>query len=396
MPIVNRIANFHGDIANWRQDFHRHPELLYDVDRTAAVVAEKLRSFGADEVVEGIGRTGVVGVVRGRSNTSGRVVGLRADMDALPIREATGKPYASTADGVMHACGHDGHTAMLLGAARYLAETRNFNGTAVFIFQPAEEGGAGGKAMIDDGLMDRFGIQEVYGMHNLPGLAVGEFHTRTGPITATTDEFIIEIKGRGGHAAMPHRTIDPITIGSELVLALQHIVSRSIDPIESAVVSLTKFHAGDAHNVITDTAYLAGTVRALSPEVRDLVERRMIDLAGGLGAAHGATITLDYKRSYPLTRNHPAETAVAAAAAAEIVGSEHVATDAPPIMGGEDFSYMLEVRPGALVFIGNGDSADLHNAEYDFNDEIIPVGCSYWARLIERTMPAQDPGAGSA
>jgi len=388
MPIVNRIAEFHDDIAGWRRDFHRHPELLYDVNRTAAVVAEKLRSFGLDEVTEGVGRTGVVGVIRGKSNTSGRVVGLRADMDALPIRESTGKPYTSTVEGVMHACGHDGHTAMLLGAARYLAETRNFDGTAVVVFQPAEEGGAGGKAMVDDGLMERWGIHEVYGMHNLPGLPVGNFSTRPGAITASTDEFVIEIKGRGGHAALPHRTVDPITIGSELVLALQHIVSRSIDPIESVVVSLTKFHAGDAHNVIGEIADLGGTVRTLKADVRDLVERRMVDLVAGIGAAHGATITLDYKRGYPVTRNHPDETAVAAKVAAEIVGVDRVTVDAPPLMGGEDFSYMLEARPGAFVFIGNGEGAHLHNPEYDFNDEVIPIGCSYWARLVEGLMPA--------
>jgi amidohydrolase len=388
MPIVNRIADFHADLVAWRRDLHRHPELLYDVHRTAAAVAEKLRGFGVDDVAEGIGRTGVVGVIRGRSTESGRIVGLRADMDALPIRETTGKPYASTADGCMHACGHDGHTTMLLGAARYLAETRNFDGTAVVIFQPAEEGGAGAKAMIDDGLMERWGIQEVYGLHNLPGLAVGAFSTRPGPITASTDVFVIEIAGRGGHAALPHHTIDPIVVGSELTQALQTVVSRSVDPIESAVVSLTMFHAGQAHNIIADAATLGGTVRALRSEVRDLVERRMADLVGGIAAAHGAKITLDYRRSYPVTRNHPHETEVAAATAAEIVGADHVAADAPPIMGGEDFSYMLEARPGAFVFLGNGDSAQLHNSDYDFNDESIPIGCSYWARLVERIMPA--------
>jgi hippurate hydrolase len=388
MPIVNRIAEFQADLAAWRQDLHRHPELLYEVHRTAATVADKLRGFGLDEVTEGVGRTGVVGVIRGRSNASSRVVGLRADMDALPIRETTGKPYASTVDGVMHACGHDGHTVMLLGAARYLAETRNFDGTAVVIFQPAEEGGAGGKAMVDDGLMDRWGIQQVYGMHNLPGLAVGDFRTRPGPITASTDEFVIEINGRGGHAALPQDTVDPIVVGSGLAQALQTIVSRSVDPIESAVVSLTTFHAGQAHNIIAGTATLGGTVRTLKPEIRDLVEMRMVDLVGGLAAAHGAIISLDYKRSYPVTCNHAYETGIAAAAAAEIVGTERVTADAPPIMGGEDFSYMLEARPGAFVFVGNGDSADLHNSAYDFNDEVIPIGCSYWVRLVERIMPA--------
>ncbi len=388
MPVVNRIAEFHRDIAAWRQDFHKNPELLYDVHRTAGTVAEKLREFGVDSVTEGVGRTGVVGVIRGRSTDSGRVVGLRADMDALPLRETTGLPYASGVEGRMHACGHDGHTAMLLGAARYLAETRNFDGTAVVIFQPAEEGGAGGKAMVDDGLMDRWGIQEVYALHNLPGLPLGDFRTSPGPITAATDTFNIEIVGRGGHAALPHGAIDPIIIGSELVHALQTIVSRSIDPLESAVISLTRFHAGEAHNIIDETADLGGTVRTLKPEVRDLVERRMIDLVGGIAAAYGATINLDYKRGYPVSSNHPDETAVAVAAATEIVGPDRVQADAPPLMGGEDFSYMLEERPGAFAFIGNGDSADLHNSAYDFNDELIPIGCSYWVRLVERIMPA--------
>jgi hippurate hydrolase len=388
MPIVNRFAEFHDDIVAWRRDFHRHPEILYEVQRTAASVAEKLRSFGVDEVATGIGRTGVVGVIRGRKSASGKVVGLRADMDALPLREITGKAWASTVDGKMHACGHDGHTAMLLGAARYLAETRNFDGTAVVIFQPAEEGGAGGKAMIADGLMDRWNIQEVYGMHNMPGLAVGKFATRPGPLMAATDEFTIDIKGLGGHAARPQGTIDPIIVGSSIVQALQTIVSRSVDPIEAAVVSVTKFHAGDAYNIIAETAQLAGTVRSLKPEIRDLVESRFRTIVAGLGTALGAKVALRYVRNYPITSNHPAETTFAAKAAGDIVGTAHIDTNAPPVMGGEDFSYMLEARPGAFIFIGNGDSAGLHNPAYDFNDEIIPIGCSYWARIVESAMPA--------
>jgi len=388
MPIVNRFADFHDDITAWRRDLHRHPELLYEVHRTAATVADKLRAFGLDEVVTGVGRTGVVGVIRGRETGSGRVIGLRADMDALPLTESTGKPYASTVPGKMHACGHDGHTAMLLGAARYLAETRNFDGTAIVIFQPAEEGGAGGKAMVSDGLMERWGIEQVYGMHNMPGLPVGAFATRPGPLMAATDEFTIDITGRGGHAARPHGTIDPIIIGAGLVQALQTIVARSVDPIESAVVSVTTFHAGQAHNIIAETARVAGTARTLKPEVRDLVEARIRSLVDGFAAAHGATITVDYDRNYPVTKNHPAETAFAASVAGEIVGAQNVNADAPPVMGGEDFSYMLEARPGAFVFIGNGDSAGLHNPAYDFNDEIIPIGCSYWARLVETAMPA--------
>ena len=387
MPIVNRFADFHDDIVAWRRDLHRHPEILYEVHRTAATVADKLRSFGVDEVATGIGRTGVVGVIKGRTSASGKVIGLRADMDALPLTEKTGKDYASTAPGKMHACGHDGHTAMLLGAARYLAETRNFDGIAVVIFQPAEEGGGGGKAMVKDGMMDRWNIQEVYGMHNMPGLAVGKFATRPGPLMASTDEFNIRVEGVGGHAAKPHATVDPIVVGTAIVQALQTIVSRAVDPIESAVVSVTKFHAGEAHNIIAETAEIAGTVRTLKPEIRDLVEARIAKVVASIAAAHGATATLHYDRNYPVIRNHPAETAFAASVATGVVGAANVDAEAPPVMGGEDFSYMLEARPGAFVFVGNGDTAGLHNPAYDFNDEAIPVGCSYWVRLVETAMP---------
>jgi hippurate hydrolase len=388
MPIVNRFADFQADTVAWRRDFHQHPELMYDVHRTAAAVAEKLRSFGVDEVVTGVGRTGVVGVIRGRASASGKVIGLRADMDALPLREATGLPYASRSDGRMHACGHDGHTAMLLGAARYLAETRNFDGTAVVIFQPAEEGGAGGKAMVDDGLMDRWNIQQVFGMHNMPGMTPGSFAIRPGALMASTDDFTIDITGRGGHAAKPHDTVDPVAVGTALVQALQTIVSRSVDPVESAVVSVTRFHVGDAHNIIAETARIGGTVRTLKPELRDLVEMRMRRIVEGMALAHDAEIVIDYDRNYPVTRNHPRETEFAASVAADVAGASKVDTDTPPVMGGEDFSYMLEARPGAFIFIGNGDSAGLHNPAYDFNDEIIPAGSSYWARLVETAMPA--------
>jgi hippurate hydrolase len=388
MPIVNRFADFQADITAWRHDIHRHPEILYEVHRTAATVADKLRSFGLDEVVTGVGRTGVVGVIKGRKGGSGRVIGLRADMDALPLTEITGKEYASTTPGKMHACGHDGHTAMLLGAARYLAETRNFDGTAIVIFQPAEEGGGGGKAMVEDGLMDRWNIQEVYGMHNMPGLDVGKFAIRPGALMASTDEFTIDITGRGGHAAKPHGTIDPIIVGTAIVQALQTIVSRSIDPIESVVVSVTKFHAGEAYNIIAQTGQVAGTVRTLKAEMRDLAEKRIREIVAGIAAAHAAIATVDYDRNYPVTKNHVAETAFAAKVASEIVGSARVDSDAPPVMGGEDFSYMLEARPGAFIFLGNGDTAGLHNPAYDFNDDAIPVGCSYWARLVETAMPA--------
>jgi amidohydrolase len=388
MPIINRFADLQDDIVAWRRDLHRHPEIMYEVHRTAAAVAEKLGQFGADEVVSGLGRTGVVGVIRGRAGGSGRVVALRADMDALPIMEASGVAWASETPGRMHACGHDGHTAMLLGAARYLAETRNFDGTAIVIFQPAEEGGGGGKAMIEDGLMERFGIEEVYGMHNMPGIPVGDFAMRPGPMLAATDEFKFEIRGAGAHAAQPHRAVDPILIGTALVQSLQSIVSRSVNPVDAAVVSVTRFHAGDAYNVIAETAEVAGTVRTLKAEIRDLIEKRIGEIAAGLAAAHGAKIDLHYDRNYPVTRNHAREVEFAATVAAEIVGESRVDTDAPPLMGGEDFAYMLEERPGAMVFLGNGNTAGLHNPAYDFNDEAIAAGCSYWVRLIERAMPA--------
>lgn len=386
MPIINRFAELHDDIAEWRREYHRHPELLYDVQRTAADVAAKLRSFGFDEVVEGIGRTGVVGVLKGEGGESGRVVGLRADMDALPIHEESGKPWASETAGKMHACGHDGHTAMLLGAARYLSETRRFAGKTVFIFQPAEEGGAGGRAMVKDGMMERFGIQEVYGMHNMPGLPVGHFAIRPGALLAATDQFTIEIEGHGGHAAKPHSTVDPIVTGAAIVSALQSIVARNVDPLGSAVISVTTFHGGEAFNVIPQRAKLTGTGRSLDPLVRDLIERRMREMVQNIAAAHGASARFHYERNYPVTINHVEQTAKAVDAAKDVAGAANVDTDHPPVMGGEDFSYMLEARPGAFIFVGNGDTAGLHHPAYDFNDAAISFGSSYWARLVERLM----------
>ncbi len=350
MPVINRFAEFQDDIVAWRHEFHRHPEILYDVHRTAASVAEKLQSFGVDEVTTGIGRTGVVGVIRGRGGTSGRVIGLRADMDALPIREATGKPYTSTIDGRMHACGHDGHTAMLLGAARYLAETRNFDGTAVVIFQPAEEGGGGGKAMIEDGLIERWGIEEVYGMHNMPGIDVGSFAIRPGPIMAATDEFTIEITGVGGHAARPHASVDPVVVGSAIVQALQSVVSRSVDPVASAVVSVTKFHAGEAYNIIAETAQLAGTTRTLDPAVRDLAETRIRAIVKSISAAYGAEATLDYFRNYPITRNHADATDFAAGVAAGVVGAGPGRHGRPASDGRRGFLLYARGTPRAPSF----------------------------------------------
>lgn len=387
MPIINRFAEMHAEITEWRRDFHRNPELLYEVHRTAGIVEEKLRSFGVDEVIPGIGRTGVVGVIKGRQSGSGKVVGLRADMDALPIDEMTGKDYASVTPGLMHACGHDGHTAMLLGAAKYLAETRNFDGTVVVMFQPAEEGGAGAKAMIDDGVMDRFNIQEVYGMHNYPNVPVGEFAMRPGPLMASADQLTIHIDGNGGHAARPHAAIDPIIVAAHMITALQTVASRSVDPLKSVVVSICKVAAGNAHNVIPPSATMLGTVRTLDPDVRDIAEERIRKIVESTAAAFGATATCTYSRDYPITVNNPEKTEFAAAIASEIAGPDRVNTDYPPVMGGEDFSFMLNERPGAYVFIGNGDTAPVHHPEYDFNDEIIPYGCSYFVRAVETAMP---------
>jgi amidohydrolase len=386
MPIVNRVADLHGEIKAWRRDIHAHPELLYDVHRTAASVAEKLKSFGCDEVVTGIGRTGVVGVIRGSRGAGGRVIGLRADMDALPIQEANDVPYKSTVPGRMHACGHDGHTAMLLGAARYLTETRNFAGTAVVIFQPAEEGGAGGKAMIQDGMMERFRIEEVYGMHNYPGLPLGEFAIRPGPLMAAADRITIEIEGRGGHAARPHFSIDTVLVGAQIINQIQSIVARNVDPLHAAVISICVFQAGTADNVIPQTAMLRGTARSLTAEVRDLLEQRLHEVVEGTARLHGATAKLTYRRDYPVTRNHERQAAFAASVAAQVVGDERVDDDVAPVMGAEDFSFMLEARPGAFIFVGNGDSAGLHHPAYDFNDEVIPVGTSYWVKLVETAL----------
>jgi amidohydrolase len=389
MPIFNRVADMHDEITTWRHDLHAHPELQFDVHRTAALVADKLRAFGCDEVVTGVGRTGVVGVIRGRKaggSTGKKVIGLRADMDALPIEEATQAPYKSTVPGKMHACGHDGHTAMLLGAAKYLAETRNFDGAAVVIFQPAEEGGAGGLAMVKDGLMERFAIEEVYGMHNYPGLPVGQFAIRPGPLMAAADIVNIDIEGKGGHAARPHLSIDTVLVGAQIVNQIQSIVSRNVDPLKSAVVSICMFQAGHTDNVIPQTAHLRGTARSLSADVRNLLEVRLREVVEGTAQLYGAKAKLTYRRGYPVLRNHERQTAFAASVAGGVVGSDRVDQAAAPVMGAEDFSYMLESRPGAFIFVGNGNSAGLHHPAYDFNDEVIPVGTSYWVKLVESAL----------
>ena len=389
MPTINRFADLHDDITAWRRDIHAHPELQFDVHRTAGIVAEKLKEFGCDEVVTGIGRTGVVGIIKGKTDKNGRVVGMRADMDALPIIEATGLPHSSTTEGKMHACGHDGHTAMLLGAAQYLAETRNFDGTAVMIFQPAEEGGGGGREMVNDGMMDQFGVQEVYGMHNMPGIPVGEFAIRSGPLMAAADLVEVDITGKGGHAAMPHMAVDTTVVAAQIMLALQTIASRNASPVDTVVLSITSFHTEtDAYNVIPETVKLKGTVRTFSTEMQDLVERRMGEIVENVAKGMGATAKLTYIRNYPATINEAANTDKAAAVAKAIVGDGKVNTNVEPTMGAEDFSFMLNARPGAFIFVGNGDTASVHHPEYDFNDEVIPIGCSYWAKLAETLMPA--------
>ena len=388
MPVINRIADLHSDITAWRRELHAHPELLFDVQRTAGTVAEKLKAFGCDEVVTGLGRTGVVGIIHGRKGSAGKTIGLRADMDALPIEEANNLPYKSTVPGKMHACGHDGHTAMLLGAARYLTETRNFTGTAVVIFQPAEEGGGGGREMVDDGLMDRFGIREVYGMHNYPGMPVGSFGIRPGPMMAAADALTIDIEGVGAHAARPHLGIDTVLVGAQIINAIQSVVARNVDPLKSAVVSICMFRAGNADNVIQQTVQLRGTARSLAADVRDLLEKRLHVVVESTAAAHGAKAKLTYRRGYPVLVNHEHQTEFAALVASQIAGKDKVDTSLPPMMGAEDFSYMLNARPGAFIWIGNGDSAGLHHPSYNFNDDAIPFGTSYWVRLVETALAA--------
>jgi hippurate hydrolase len=386
MPIRNRFAELLPEIAAWRQDIHAHPELMFDTHRTSALVAGKLRAFGCDEVVEGIGRTGVVGLIHGSTNRSGRTIGLRADMDALPMTERTGRPYASKIPGAMHACGHDGHTAMLLGAAKYLAETRNFDGRVAVIFQPAEEGGGGGREMCDDGVLDRFDIAEIYGMHNWPGKPVGSFAIRAGRFFAATALFEITVTGKGGHAAKPHETVDPTVIAAQIVTGLQTIVARAADPIEEMVVSVTAFQTSSmAFNVIPQSVTLRGTVRTMSAAMQDVAAARVPAIATGIAAAFGATAEVDYRIGYPVMVNAEAETEHAAAAARKVAGG---CDPAPLVMGAEDFAYFLERRPGAYILMGNGDSAMVHNETYDFNDEAIPAGCSWWAELVESRLPA--------
>ena len=368
-----------------RHQIHQNPELSFKEAATSSLVAMRLEEWGF-EVARNIGGHGVVGRLKAGNGT--RSVSLRADMDALPIEEANDLPYKSTVPGKMHACGHDGHTAMLLGAARYLTETRNFSGTAVVIFQPAEEGGGGGKAMVDDGLMDRFGIEEVFGMHNYPGMPVGAFGIRPGPVMAAADALTIDIQGVGAHAARPHFGVDPVLVGAQIINALQSVVSRNVDPLKSAVVSICMFRAGNTDNVIPQTVQLRGTARSLAPEVRDLLEKRLPVVVESTATAYGAKAKLTYKRGYPVLVNHDKQTEFAASVASQIAGQDKVDTGLPPMMGAEDFSFMLNARPGAFIWIGNGASAGLHHPSYNFNDEAIPFGTSYWVKLVETALPA--------
>lgn len=385
MPVKNRFAEMQNEISSWRRDLHENPEILFETHRTSAFVAEKLTAFGCDEIVTGIGRTGVVATIKGRENGSGKVIALRADMDALPILEKTGLEYASKTPGAMHACGHDGHTAMLLGAAKYLSETRNFDGTVVVIFQPAEEGGGGGKEMCDDGMMDRWGIQEVYGMHNWPGLALGQFAIRPGSFFAAADQLDITVTGRGAHAAKPHEGVDPTVVASQIVLALQTIASRNADPTKQIVISITSFETSStAYNVIPSSVHLKGTVRTMDKDVQNLAAKRISEICENTAAAFGASAKVDYHYGYPVMVNHENQTDFAAKIATQVMGS---CEESPMIMAGEDFAFMLEERPGAYILVGNGDSAPVHHPEYNFNDETIPSGCSWWAELVETSMP---------
>ena len=386
MPVINRIAEFHQDMKAWRQHLHANPELLFDTVETAGFVVDRLREFGVDQIETGIGRTGVVAVIHGQGG-DGPTIGLRADMDALPIQEIRDLPYKSRTAGVMHACGHDGHTTMLLGAARYLAETRNFSGSVALIFQPAEEGGGGGKEMCDDGIMDRFGITQVYGIHNWPNVPEGSFATRPGPLMAAADTFDIAVTGSGAHAARPHLGIDPVMVAVQIAQGLQTIASRRTDPLESIVLSITQIHAGTTNNVIPETAHLNGTVRTLKDGLNLTVRDQMQKIAELTAAAHGATAVLNYEIGYPVTANDPDKVRFAASVAEDLMGADRVEQDTVPVMGSEDFSYMLKERPGAYLFLGQGESAGLHNEKYDFNDDISPIGASFFARLVETAQP---------
>jgi amidohydrolase len=406
MRLVEPILSFQTELEAIRRDLHAHPELCYEEQRTADVVAARLEEWGIP-VVRGLGKTGVVGIVK--NGTSNRAIGLRADMDALPMQELNTFDHASRHPGKMHACGHDGHTAMLLGAAHYLSRHRNFDGTVYLIFQPAEEGGAGARRMMDDGLFEQFPMEAVYGMHNWPGLPAGSFGVIPGPMMASSNEFRVVVKGKGAHAAQPHRGIDPVMVAVQIAQAWQTIISREKNPLETAVLSITQIHAGSATNVIPDEAEMIGTVRTFSTGVLDLIERRMAEMANGIAAGFNAGVNFGFKRNYPPLVNDPERTAFAVEAMRAVVGAANVNTDVEPTMGAEDFAFMLQAKPGCYVFIGNGDGehrsgghglgpCQLHNGSYDFNDQLLPIGASYWVKLVETglpvaTRPADSPPA---
>jgi amidohydrolase len=385
MAIVNRIAGYADEMTGWRRHLHTIPELGRECFKTAAFVEEKLREFGVDEIQTGFATTGIVAIINGQGN--GPTIGLRADMDGLPIIETTGLEYQSTHEGRMHACGHDGHTTMLLGAAKYLCETRNFSGRVALIFQPDEEATGGAEAMVEEGILDTFDISQVYGIHNMPDFPVGGFFTTTGPLMAGADVFDINIKGRGGHGAMPHGTVDPVLAACSIAQTIQTIVSRNVDAAERLVISVTQIHTGSVDNVIPDTAYMNGTVRSFTPEVRDLAERRLREIVAGQAASYGCEAEVVYNRGYPATYNSAEGVVTATKAARDVSGDEAVVDDFEPVMGSEDFSYMLQKRSGAYLFMGQGPSAGLHHPEYNFNDDVAPVGASFFARLVETAQP---------
>ncbi|MCV2878419.1 M20 family metallopeptidase [Sedimentimonas flavescens] len=385
MPVINRIAALAPEMTEWRRYLHQHPELEFDLPVTSGFVADRLREFGVDEIHEGIATSGIVALIKGRA--PGPVIGLRADMDALPIDEVTGAEHASLNPGKMHACGHDGHTTMLLGAAKYLAETRNFAGTVALLFQPAEEDGGGGEVMVKEGVMDRFGIEQVYGIHNAPNVPFGHFHTTQGPLMAAVDTAWVTVRGKGGHGATPHECVDPIVAITGMVGALQTIVSRNAFAMDELVISVTQIHVGTANNIIPEEGWFCATIRSFHPEVRDLAERRFREIVEGHAAAYGVAVEIDYDRGYPPTVNDASKARFAAEVAREIAGADAVLDDAGREMGAEDFSYMLEARPGAYLFLGTGSGPGLHHPAYDFNDEIAPVGASFFVRLVERALP---------
>jgi hippurate hydrolase len=391
MPIINRIAEFHDEMTAWRRDFHQHPELNFQEVRTSGIVADKLREFGCDAVITGIATTGVVGVIHGKGGPGeGGAIGLRADMDALPILEESGVPHASLTPGVMHACGHDGHTTMLLGAARYLAETRNFSGTAYVIFQPAEEIGGGGEVMVKEGLFERFPMERVFGLHNWPGAPAGVFMWRVGPIMAAVADIRITVTGKGAHGAMPHQGNDPIVIAAQIVTALQSIVARNVEPVEGGVVTIGEIKGGNAFNVIPETVHLRGTARWFLPEVGDILENKVRALASGIANAFGASAEVRFNRMYPATVNEPVSTGLAAEAARAVAGEARVTELAKPTMGGEDFSFMLNAKDGAYLMLGAGrgpSDPQVHHPRYDFNDDVLPMGASWWAALVEQQLP---------